>query len=486
MKRIVAILIVFIVFILTLQMQTDLDLGWHLRYGQYFFQTGHVLRDNIISFVFPDYKWVQASWGYDLLLYQLFVRFGFIGMSVAGAMTSTLIFMILVWPIGKRNVASLIFLAAIFLSQTTPLFAAGFRSQTPSSLLFALLIVLLSRHPIAPSNSFALLPLLFLVWANLHGGFALGLLLMCIMWLVQAALTRQKNTSISMRHLIIFGLFIILSVLATLCNPWGIQIYRETFMHTTNINLSLIGEWTPLTTSPPNILLLVVIVTMVAYTAWRRHDISHLPFLTAFAFATYLGISAIRFETNYGIMATWYLATYGTVSDWIPKSRQRFVILVGSLILVAGIVFDCIFTRQFFVFSLPQVLTSSWATYCRTLGTCSEDVTAAMLRDPPLGNGFHPYNYGGYISWRVPSVKTFLDGRMAAWEDEQGRTPPILDGDRVFEDKQPVMFRKMEATYKFNWIIIPSESLLNEYISQSGLWTKKYGDSKYSYYVKKS
>jgi hypothetical protein len=185
-------------------------------------------------------------------------------------------------------------------------------------------------------------------------------------------------------------------------------------------------------------------------------------------------------------MATWYLATYGTVSDWIPKSRQRFVILVGSLILVAGIVFDCIFTRQFFVFSLPQVLTSSWATYCRTLGTCSEDVTAAMLRDPPLGNGFHPYNYGGYISWRVPSVKTFLDGRMAAWEDEQGRTPPILDGDRVFEDKQPVMFRKMEATYKFNWIIIPSESLLNEYISQSGLWTKKYGDSKYSYYVKKS
>lgn len=109
-----------------------------------------------------------------------------------------------------------------------------------------------------------------------------------------------------------------------------------------------------------------------------------------------------------------------------------------------------------------------------------------MRADPPKGNGFHPYDYGGYLSWRVPMVKTFLDGRMPAWV-ENGKTPPIIDGDRVFMDPTPVTFRRFENEYDFSWAIIPNPSKLILYLDQlvaNGVWEKRFSDNLFSYYVK--
>lgn len=39
------------------------------------------------------------------------------------------------------------------------------------------------------------------------------------------------------------------------------------------------------------------------------------------------------------------------------------------------------------------------------------------------GNIFNTYEWGGYLIWKLPKMKVFVDGRMPAWKDDFGRYP---------------------------------------------------------------
>src|SRR5438045_3844040 len=59
------------VFIFSLTYPIDPDLGWELKYGEYFFKYHEVLKTNIFSALMPNYYWVNHSWGADALLYAV-------------------------------------------------------------------------------------------------------------------------------------------------------------------------------------------------------------------------------------------------------------------------------------------------------------------------------------------------------------------------------------------------------------------------------
>src|SRR3990167_8945503 len=91
-RKLIDPLVYLFVFIFFLNLPTDPDLGWHLKYGEYLFKTGHILRDNIFSTMMPDYKWVNHSWASDLLVYFFFDKLGFFGVTILGAVVITLTF----------------------------------------------------------------------------------------------------------------------------------------------------------------------------------------------------------------------------------------------------------------------------------------------------------------------------------------------------------------------------------------------------------
>lgn len=485
MKQHLAILLLVAWF--SLQPQTDLDLGWHLKYGEYFFKTGDVLKQNLYSFVWPNYHWVQASWGYDLIVYQIFRHTGFIGLSLAGSLVTTTIFALLVTPMRRFNFWKLLFLVGLFLSQTTPLYGGGFRSQSPSSLLFALAMILAWHSLIQPTKTLGLptayfFPLLFLIWANLHGGFALGLMLLWLMWAISGVLK-----TINRKFWLVCGASLAVSTLTPLVNPWGWQIYAETFKHSSNVNLAAIAEWMPLWTWRFEAMVTAVVTVSILIIALIRKQRTHLPYLLAFFVITYLAFSALRFTITFGIMATYYWAQNLTFihirKKMIQKIFQFLKIVPFSIIL-----FDALFSKRFFapanLFHFPR----QWKDICEINHDCSVNVAEAMNADPPVGNGFHPYNWGGFLIWNVPSVKTFLDGRMAAWEQD-GKTPPVIEGDWISTTPTPLIFKRFEAEYHFRWVVIPSDSKLGAYLDElvkQNLWELRYKDQWDAYYVKKN
>jgi hypothetical protein len=41
-----------------------------------------------------------------------------------------------------------------------------------------------------------------------------------------------------------------------------------------------------------------------------------------------------------------------------------------------------------------------------------------LRENPPKGNVFSDYGWGGYLIWNYPEKKVFIDGRMATWKWE--------------------------------------------------------------------
>src|SRR4029079_4442242 len=66
------------------------DVGWHLKYGEHFFQHHQVLRDNTFSTEMPNYKWPNSSWGTDLITYSVFSNFVFFGLTILAALVITI------------------------------------------------------------------------------------------------------------------------------------------------------------------------------------------------------------------------------------------------------------------------------------------------------------------------------------------------------------------------------------------------------------
>lgn len=478
-------LILIYLILFTIQPPLDLDLGWHLRYGEYFFQTGRVLKDNIISYIWPDYQWVQASWGYDLLVYQIFNHFGFLGISLSASSITLLIFVLITRPSNRFSFWQYFFLASLFLILTAPLYAAGLRSQTPSALLFAITLLIASQALKGFTKALFFLPIIFLIWANLHGGFALGLLLLLVMWLADGILL-LKERKLNKRWSSL-GIILGLSILTPLINPWGIRIYEETLKHSSNLNLTSIREWQPLTSMSFEAAVTAVILMLLVTISFLNRRKINLPYLAALIVSGYFAFSAIRFLIPFGIMATYFVSQNIDSIGW-KRILPTYLSWCLKIVLILIITADLLIFRRYFILADPQIINFSWSSYCQTLDSCSEEITQLMLKDPPKGNGYNFYDYGGYLSWRVPQVKTFLDGRMAAWE-KNDQAPPLNLGDQLVLSDSPIPFINLDNQYHFRWAIIPSDSRIVNYLDsliKSGSWQKVYSDQYFTYYQKVS
>jgi len=115
-------------FLASLAFSTDPDLGWHLKYGEYFFQHGSVLRDNTFSVMMPQFHWANVSWGTDLLTYAVYHSGGFGGLTILGSMfvTATFFFFSKAATLSVWDEA---FLFPLLLYLEKPLNVVSFRGQ---------------------------------------------------------------------------------------------------------------------------------------------------------------------------------------------------------------------------------------------------------------------------------------------------------------------------------------------------------------------
>ncbi len=210
------------------QTVADPDLWGHVRFGQDLWQTGNIIRSDPYSYLTGDRLWVNHEWLSEVIFYLAFAGAGSAGVIVLKSAVSLLIMALLYAHMCRQGLnplrAGIVLLA---LSLLISPWLSTVRPQIFTFLFFLLTLLLIRQAEGGRPRCLWMLPPMFALWANLHGGFLAGLG-MLLVWtfahLVSASLHARRPGVLISRSQRAIPLALVASVLATFVNPYGVQL----------------------------------------------------------------------------------------------------------------------------------------------------------------------------------------------------------------------------------------------------------------------
>lgn len=412
----ISLLPYILVFYASLHFPKDPDLGMHLKYGEYFFNHGQLLQENIFSHLMEGYRWINTSWGIDLITYSIFNSFGFLGLMLAGALTITLTFYFFSKAFNLALLEqALIFPLMIFLEY--PLIRESFKGQQVSILFLSIQFYLLEKYFEKNNKKLTIfLTTLFLIWSNIHAQFILGLGVF-LLWLLVRTFAEKAQ---GYRKRVLFPVIIVFFVAsATLINPYGYAIYLESLKLVGNSKLREIIEYNPLyMTSRLLTGHLIVGFLLYAYLVifFVSKDIRksyRSPYLLISSIFYPLALFVRRYAWSLYYLTIPLLQAL--VKEAIPKVFKHQNLIITALLI----------TQILYLVGIknPRSLFAdlNWDTYCDSYRWCSPGAGEYILKNNlNTKKVFTIYSWSGYLIWNFPQIPPPVDGRMLLWKDGNG------------------------------------------------------------------
>jgi len=210
-------------------LNSDGDLARHLRLGELMLEQHGLLRQDVFSFTKAGQPFVAFEYGSELVYATAYRLGGLAGVAVlAGlvlALTYTLVARFLIRRGGDPLLAYLVSMSAAVLS------AAHWLAR-PHLFTMLLVVVLLELLQHRTRRALLTYPVLFAVWANLHGGFSFGCILIGLYIAGETAegwLARNYERARWLARARHHGWALLLALLASLLNPNGVRLLGHVF-----------------------------------------------------------------------------------------------------------------------------------------------------------------------------------------------------------------------------------------------------------------
>ncbi|HIE96765.1 MAG TPA: hypothetical protein EYQ63_07070 [Fuerstia sp.] len=230
------------------------DLWDHINYGEHILQHQSVAKTEPLVALAKGMPTVNTAWLSQIGMAFLYRTDG-LGLPALQFAYAALIVISLAavgYTVTKRcgSAAFGILSCAIFLAVNWQQFLIV-RPQSVGVAFFSIVLAVLATGGIRSRVSWVALPLMFAVWANCHGSFAMGLLLMGLVVVGRVVdvflQTRSLSQAFRSRPTIRLILLTQLCAAAALLNPSGLAIYHEVLRVGSHPNIATMFEWDPLT-----------------------------------------------------------------------------------------------------------------------------------------------------------------------------------------------------------------------------------------------
>lgn len=412
----------------------DPDLWWHLANGRLILALGSWPHADVYSFSAVGHAWVMHEWLADTGMYLLFSVGGlpllvafFAGVVTAGAVC----LFVLLRGSGLHPTACVGLTLVGALAGST---AWGARPQLLNLLLTGLLLCGLIQYRQGRLSAWLLPPFLWL-WANLHSGFLVGVILSVLFLCGEAFEARRISGGMPRRRLLQLAWAIPVSLALAVVNPYGMEtVLFPLGTLTSPLIQNNIQEWaSPDFHSMAGLLFEVILFTMLIGLATGRVRARASEWLLAFALL-YLALASQRHVPLFilgaapiaGRCARALLAVMASMLPALPRrataaaalqagpmrpSRMNPLALgalnLGLLAVVA--------TGMIAYRAVPNLRRSSeTAALSAALPVQATDALLQLRR--PL-RVFNYYDYGGYLLWRLYPAggRVFIDGRVEAY-----------------------------------------------------------------------
>jgi hypothetical protein len=384
-----------------------IDLAYHVRTGEVMLQNHALVHRDLFTFTVPGAPWLDQQWGAQLLFAFVYRALGWPGLSllqiILGGLTVLFVYLACRVSGSPPRVASGLTLGGFAVAWTS----LSLRPQLLAAVLFAvsLWLVAARRHHL---RRLAWMPLVVAVWANVHGSFFLGPLILGL-----AALQDVLERSPSARRILwVTGA----SVVATLVNPFGPRVWSYAYGIARNPLISrLVIEWQPPSIRHPDDAIFFLSVIAVVYVLARRGRPTPWPALAWLGLFFAMALTATRNTMWWGLAAPPVLA--GLLAEPEPTPRQELApspvntAIAACLVLIVGI---------FFMFSLEGGSLRSPGT--RVADAPVELTTRLDGLVQPGDRIFNLQRWGSWFELSIPDNPVFVDSRIelfpvAVWND---------------------------------------------------------------------
>jgi hypothetical protein len=375
---------------------SDPDTWWLLKSGQYIWQNHKLPVPDPFAYTtymgkpaFPGEEHMRDfdlthEWLSEVVFYLVYTAGGFAGLVLLRAALLTGFCGIVGLVAFHRSKGFYRALGAAFLAASI---ADKFRSDRPFLIGFLLLALVMAA--LEYRRWLWLLPPMFVVWANMHGGFFLGWAPLGA-YCAEALFLRWRGRPVADERRL--WMVSAACILASGLNPNG---FRAATILSTYRHSALQGslwEWQHTALWPPE-MFGVLLFAGAAALLWARSKARVSDWLLFLAFAA-AGIYVVRNVILIGLIAPIVIASYIPWKRAVPVLAQFLV----AILVLAGA------GAQIARGSAFQFRAAEWRYPAR-----AADFLLAHNVSGPM---FNTYGYGGYLMWRLwPHERVFIDGR---------------------------------------------------------------------------
>lgn len=473
---------------LSVRLLGDAGIGWHIRTGQQILATHAIPRVDPFSSTMQGQPWFAWEWLYDLFAGQLEASLGLNGVVWLTAVVIASVFSLLFRLLTRRGthigVAVILVLLAVSASMIHFLARPHVVSWLFTLIWFAILDG--SEQPASPGGERAwsaqrrlwILPVLMLVWVNVHGGFLVGFVLLAIFWLgaawswLTANHTRIEDAlrKIAARQRALdLALAGALSAAASFVNPYGWNLYRHIYGYLSDrFLMDHIDEFrSPDFHGAAQKCFLALLLVTLAVLAARGRELRLSAVLTIL-FAVYTGLYASR---NIPVSSLLLVMVIGplTVVPWGERLSEKMTAVECSL---RGHLWPIIATVLTFLIAANGGRIGSQSLMDAHFDPKRMPVAAVDFLTQRGGDGtvLTTDFWGGYVIYRMyPQVRVVVDDRHDLYGEKFFKS--YLKMERV-EPGWEEFLRDHPATY----VILPRESALTTMLLATGKRKQLYGD----------
>jgi hypothetical protein len=437
------------------------DMWWHLSTGRYVVQNHTIPHADPFSATIAGKPWTAHEWLSGVIFYVEYSLLGSAGLLLLTGFVLTLAFWISYQRSGGPLLARILALA-LGLSTVSPIFSV--RPQIFTYLLASVFLFVLSRN--FQNGSYKLLillPLLTILWVNLHGGYALGLTLILLFaaGAVADCLMGEADNAATKRRVGFLLLTFVACLLAVPLNPNGLVmfVYPVVTLKAWGDQTNIIEWQSPdfhLPIFRPLAALLFLTVAALALSPKRPRPSQILLFI----FFSYTVLYSVRNLPFFALVAFPLLAEYAVLPAWkFPAMRSGLekTLQAAAVLLVAAVCAK--------MFSDRIATELDWEK-SRFPARATTFLDTQKLPAPL----FNSYDFGGYLIWRLyPRYQVYIDGRT----DLYGHTffDDFLQIYQVHGDPRPALDRAGIRTV----LVEPSSGLANFLRTQND-WRRLYED----------
>jgi hypothetical protein len=426
----------------------QVDTWWQLRAGRDMWASRSVLLTDVYSHTAYGLFWPNHEWLTEAIFYALFSAGGLplLTLSATGLIVGG---WVISWRLAKGPIRERFTWVALALVPSSLFWE-------PRPHAFSLLFIPATVLLLATRRQWWL-PLVFVVWANCHGGVLLGFVLLGAGLGVQTLLAPRTWRQAA--------LVFLACMLAATLTPLGLSFWSEIPKSLARISLYPVDEWRRPSVMDVRILPYWIIAGAFCYGLVRnRHRLRKLAPDEATVYTCALALlpmslSAIRNVGPFLMIAAPALTSLLRLrrqSGGVPQVERP---LLNLVVMTTAALAVAVTLAWAYINRIPKL---RWA-------PVPPGALAALRLCPD--NLYNRYDEGGYLLWFAPDRKVFMDGRLDPF-------PPPLVLEHIRMETGSGDFREVFPRHDIHCAYLPTHSPTAAQLASAG-WTTLYRDAEW-------